>query len=309
MPVDMPPETRFDTLDDAGAWARLSAGAPRLPVWARALAESLPATTAAQVNLDAVQRMKNPLGPVLAAEVRWTVGDAIRCDYAKESAAADLRRIGLPTERVQRLGEADGVPEGDRLALSFARKLTLDGSSITDDEVAALIAAYGPDDAVAIVHTVAHANFQDRIFLALGLTAEPGGAIAPQEVKPPPQGEIAAAPRPDAVAPPVAAEPQTDAPPAWSRRTFEDLRDAMDRQKARAARIAKPDEVRLARLPRPLRRQLGRIAWGTVSMGYQPELTGAWFRTMDTFSQEAKLDDVFAESVFWVVTRTNDCFY
>lgn len=44
-------------------------------------------------------------------------------------------------------------------------------------------------------------------------------------------------------------------------------------------------------------------------MGYQPELTGAWFRTMETFEREARLDQVLASSLFWVVTRTDDCFY
>jgi hypothetical protein len=30
---------------------------------------------------------------------------------------------------------------------------------------------------------------------------------------------------------------------------------------------------------------------------------------MDTFAAEAKLDETFGETVFWIVTRTNDCFY
>jgi hypothetical protein len=44
-------------------------------------------------------------------------------------------------------------------------------------------------------------------------------------------------------------------------------------------------------------------------MGYQPGLTSAWFRTMGAFQREAELDQVFAMSLFWVVTRTNECFY
>jgi alkylhydroperoxidase family enzyme len=300
-------ETRFSTLSDDAAWRRMSVDAPRLPAWARALAATLPATTAAQVNLDYVQRTQNPLGPVLAGEVRWAVADANRCGYAKQIAEADLAKAGLSAEQMRRLGDADGPPETDRLALAFSRKLTLDAASLTDEEVADLITAYGPDDVVAIVHTVAHANFQQRIFVALGLTTEPGGALAPQQAPPPAEGEIPAAPRP-AVAPAaiVGAEYQ---PPAWSPRTFDEIRAALERQKARAPRIAMPDDVRKARLPRPARKRLGRVAWGTVSMGYQPELTTAWFRTMETFAQEAKLDPVFDKSVFWVVTRTSDCFY
>ena len=52
-----------------------------------------------------------------------------------------------------------------------------------------------------------------------------------------------------------------------------------------------------------------KILWNTVSMGYQPELTRAWFAVLYTFYDESKPDRVFTNSVFWVVTRTNDCFY
>jgi hypothetical protein len=44
-------------------------------------------------------------------------------------------------------------------------------------------------------------------------------------------------------------------------------------------------------------------------MGYQPEMTRAWFAVLYAFYDEAKPDRVFTNSVFWVVTRTNDCFY
>ena len=308
-------EARFETLPDETAWSRMSRGAPPLPVWARALADALPATTAMQLNLDFVQRTRNPLGPVLGAEVRWVVADANHCGYAKQAAEADLAKAGVPAAQIDRLGSPDGPPEPDRAALAFARKLTVDGSSLTDEEVAGVIAAYGPDDVVAIVHTVAHANFQQRIFLALGLTLEPGGAVPPREVRPPEKDELAVPARtmPAETASaddPVLAggAPAPEVAP-WSPRSAEELRDLLEQQKARTGRIPKPDETRLARLPRPLRSRLGRIAWGTISTGYSPELTRAWYQTMDTFGREANLDEVFAESVFWVVTRTNDCFY
>jgi hypothetical protein len=44
-------------------------------------------------------------------------------------------------------------------------------------------------------------------------------------------------------------------------------------------------------------------------MGYQPVLTKAWFDCMGTFQQEASLDRVFSNTYFWVITRSNDCFY
>jgi hypothetical protein len=44
-------------------------------------------------------------------------------------------------------------------------------------------------------------------------------------------------------------------------------------------------------------------------MGYQPALTSAWYRTMGAFDAEAQLDLVFANSIFWVITRSTRCFY
>ena len=44
-------------------------------------------------------------------------------------------------------------------------------------------------------------------------------------------------------------------------------------------------------------------------MGYAPELTRAWFECMQAFQRESSLDRVFSNSLFWVVTRSNECFY
>jgi len=294
----------FAALSDREAWERVPRDTAPLPVWARMQVDSLPRTTALQLELDWVQRTKNPLGPVLASRIRWAVADANRCEYAQESAEADLVRAGLTPEQAQ---QHDDVPQSDRLAVSFARDLTLAAAAITDATVAQLIEAYGPDDAVAIVHTVAYANFQNRIFLALGLTAEPGGPLPPRAVGPTAEDMAAAPPRSEAGA--DARYDAKDAPASWRERSFADLRSELDRQKLRPSRIPPADAARLARLPRPDRERVAGTTWGKVSMGYQPVLTSAWFQTMRAFESEAALDDVFANTVFWVVTRANDCFY
>lgn len=304
-----PSEQRFAPLSDEAAWSRVPRETPPLPLWARTLIDSLPRTTALQLDLDSLHRTKNPIGQVLAGRLRWAVADANRCTYAKESAETDLAKAGLSAEELQDLDEMDAPPEEERIAVAFARKLTLAGSSISDQEVAELIAVYGPDDVVAIVHTVAHANFQNRLFLALGLTSEPDGPLPPREVRPTADTNFTV---PDRLAQGEASASDTDgadARTAWSERTFDELRDMLDRQRTRTPRIPKPDQVRLARLPRPDRERIAGTTWGKVSMGYQPVLTGAWFQTMGAFEREAKLDEVFANSVFWVVTRSNDCFY
>ena len=292
------------------AWSSIRGSVPQLPAWARVYAETLPATTAHQINLDFAQRVRNPLGPVLSAELRWTTASALGCEYAKRCAELDLRRAGVPSERLRTLDDVAAAPEADRAAIEFARKLTVASSSITDAEFADLIEASGPDDVVAIVHTVAYANFQSRILLALGISSEANeDALLPQEVRPPAQGSLPVPARRTPSAS-VATPPGPASQPSWTDRTVAELRDLLDRQKAKTTRIPSPDDpARLARVPRPYRGRMGKIAWGTVSMGYQPQLTGAWFRTMDAFEEEAALDQVFASSVFWVVNRTTECFY
>jgi hypothetical protein len=85
----------------------------------------------------------------------------------------------------------------------------------------------------------------------------------------------------------------------------------MQTQRERPGRIAVPswDDV-LRGLPKdfPVRRPV-RIKWSLVCMGYQPELAAAWGACTGAFYEEAKQDRVFEESLFWVVTRSLNCFY
>ena len=66
---------RVPLLSDEEAWKRLPAveagGGQPLPSWAPALAESLPRTTAAMLDLDRIQRTRSPLGPLLRGKMRW----------------------------------------------------------------------------------------------------------------------------------------------------------------------------------------------------------------------------------------------
>jgi hypothetical protein len=163
---------------------------------------------------------------------------------------------------------------------------------------------------VAIVHTVAYANFQDRILLALGAQVEEEGPLAPPEVRFDLQrdGEIQAPARP--VGEPLGAEAHlVDLRLEWSRRSPLELLQSLEIQKSRRPRIPLPDAERLAMLPADVQARAQRIIWSKVSMGYQPRLTRAWFDTMDMFHKESALDELLANSVFWVITRTNDCFY
>jgi alkylhydroperoxidase family enzyme len=297
-----PPPQRFPALSKDEAWRLLPRQEPPLPAWARALAGPLPRTTAAMLQLDRLHRAGNPLGQALAARLRWAAADALGCEYARRYAEADLRRAGV-SEKDQ--------PAAEQAALAFARKLTRAGHSVTDAEVAELLDHYGAEKVVAMVHTVALANFQNRIYLALGVEVEPGGPLPPLDVRLDPA-------RPPTVPPParlpwgkwpkVGAQPER-APSEWQDRTAGDLVKLLDQQKGRPSRIPLPGPERLARIPPEAKAQASRVVWTKVSMGYQPELTKAWFDCMRRFYEESKLDRVFGNTYFWVITRSNECFY
>ena len=294
-----PPAARFPAASDADAWKLLPRATPPLPAWARILIHSLPKTTGAMLELDAVHRAKNPLGPVLAAQLRWEAADAIGCDYAKAYAAADWARSGVK-----------GKPALDPALRDFARQVTTSAAEVTDEQFAELLQKYGAEKMVAIVHTLAHASFQNRIFLALGVAVEPGEPLPPFDVKLDidARAKIATPPRPPWDEIRKKDVRARDFEPEWKEQSDTALARAMAEQKKRAPRI-QPDPKRVAALPPAARPQASKIVWTAISMGYQPLLTKTWFDTMGTFQSEAKFDRIFSNSYFWVITRSNDCFY
>lgn len=296
-----PPKGPFPALPDDAAWAKLPPQKkPVLPEWARALADPLPKTTAKLLELDYRHRVKNPLNARLSARLRLEVADALKCEYGRNVAVTDgLYAEGTPFE----------LAESEKIAVKFARKLTLAGHAITDDEFAELLKHFGPEKTTAIVHTVAYANFYNRLVLGLGVKgewplAEPIGVAfdidgaklkAPDR---PPWADLKAA-KGDGLS--VRVE--------WTSAEFDQLNAALEKQKERKLRIPLPEKSAFEKLTPREQDSSNKIRWNTVSMGYQPELTRAWFVPLYAFYDEAKVDRVFTNSMFWVVTRTNDCFY
>lgn len=302
----------FPALNNSDAWRLLPRERPPLPAWARILVESLPKTTAAMLHLDYVHRERNPLGPIFYGKIRWVAADANRCTYSKRYAEADLRRAGLSEAEIKQLaGSWREMAESDRKVLEFARKLTLAGYTVTDDEVAYLLKHFGPEKLVALVHTLAHANFQDRIILALGIEVEADGPFAPIDLRLD-SDQKSKLPVPSRSLPTVsekATTPMLKERPKWVGEDPAVLEKSLDRQKVRNTRIAIPPMERLASFPPETQKRMSRIIWSRVSLGYSPLLTQAWFDCMNTFNKEAELDEVFANTYFWVITRSNECFY
>jgi alkylhydroperoxidase family enzyme len=276
----------------------------QLPAWARVLAGPLPRTTAAMLVLDELHRARNPLGAELAAKVRYVAAATAGCEYARRYAEADLRRAGLAPDALAALNALDGQPAPDSKALALVRKLTAAAYTVTDAEFAEVLQAYGPEKTVALVHTVAFANFHDRILLGLGVELEANEPLPPAAPRSRPN--VSQAVRPWGA---VRGTDDVATKPAWSEMPFTAIEASMTAQLKRTPRIPVPDLQRFASLPPVAKRQSEKIVWMTVSMGYQPEMTKVWFDALTAFRTDTTIDRVFANSMFWVITRTNECFY
>jgi hypothetical protein len=292
-PPALPPRTEPD------AWSRLPRENPPLPRWARVLVGPLPKTTARLLELENLHRAENPLGAVLAGKVHWAVADALGSSPGRATADADLKRAG-----------AGRTPDtaAEKLAVAFARRLTLEGHAITDREFAAVLQAFGPEKTTALVHTIAYANFHNRLVLGLGAVGDP---VPPLAVKFDADGlaRVPVPPRPPWDDLKTVTARGLSVRVEWSKADADQLARTVELQKERPLRIPLPDPERLAGLVGREKEQAERIIWMTVSMGYQPRLTRAWFAALNAFYEEAQPDRVFTNSTFWVVTRTNDCFY
>jgi alkylhydroperoxidase family enzyme len=314
------PDAHLPVLSDSDAWKQLPPveegfGQP-LPAWIRALAGSLPKTAAAMIDLDYAQRMESPLDPRLRAELRWIAAQANGCAYAQAYARADYVRAGGAEDIDQRLAHLDRLPEAERLALELVRQLVESAYTVSDAQVARLIELYGEPQLVAIVLVGAYASFQDRLLSALGVSVEPNGPLPPVRVRFAKPAATATGNGRRLLAPPALhppAIPATVDDPDWTAFSAAALEARLAGQRARrGARIHVPTwETVRDQLPpgAPRPQKPLRIVWSLVTAGYQPRLSAAWLGGLRAFRAETDLDSVYLESMFWVVTRSLQCFY
>lgn len=309
---------RVPLLTNNEAWAHLPRAekglGKKLPAWARALARSLPRTTAAMLELDYLHRVRSPLDPLLRGTMRWVAADANGCAYTRLQAEGDLLRAGLKKEKLADLrGDFSGLAPAERQALIFAKKMSVAANTVTDAEVEGLIQRYGEKQVTAMVLLLAYANFQDRLLLSLGITPEIEPPQPPLAVRfahgPEATTLLPAAPRFHDGTSTASEHPKIDLPQDWQNGTFAALQKRLEQQRGRKPRIRVPTWEELQkRFPKRRGRPV-RIKWSLVCYGYQPELAMGWSRCTGAFRREAKQDRVFEESLFWVVTRTLNCFY
>jgi alkylhydroperoxidase family enzyme len=288
-------------------------GGQPLPSWARALAGPMPRTAAALLQLDFAHRMRSPLDPRLRAQLRWVAAHANRCAYAEAYAAFDARRAGLDDQELEALRRGDDSRRtpGEKAALAFARKMTVDSAGITDDEFAALVREYGEKKTAAMVLLMAYSGFQDRLLLCLGTPLEAGGPQPPLEVV---FARGAWQPKPlSPVYPfsPATGKSRIGADPEWASLTYDQLQARLESQRQRPTRLRVPtwEEVRRG-LPDGFMKP-NRVVWNLVHLGYVPELAVPWEILMRANAPEtySNLHRVVGTDLFWVTARTINCSY
>lgn len=313
-------DTRFPLLDNDAAWKHLpaveTASGKSLPLWARSLAASLPQTTAVMLEQDYVYRSSTAFDPKLRAKMRWVAAHANHCEYSQAYAEADLRRAEATESEIRSLkeGSTADTPQ-EQAALDFARKMTLAAYKVTDQEVDQLTDHFDEKIVVAMVLQMAFANFQDRLLLALKVPIEPEGPTPPLEIRFVPM-------KPDETVAEVPRSITDETQPKevfwevldfeWKSFNFEQLQSQLEKQRAREPRVTIPAWSDVQPLLPPAMYppdQPVRIKWSLAILGHQPQLGISWLKGLRTFGREAKQDRVFEESLFWVVTRSLQCFY
>lgn len=266
------------------------------------------------LELDYLHRVENPLDPQLRGKMRWTAAHANRCPYSEACALDDLKRAGLDEKALTSFQAGKDQPsDKERIALTFARQMMSEAYRITDEQVADLIKAYGEKHVVAMVLMLAHASFQDRIVLALGLGDNRDSPLPPVAVKFMHSDEarehlVVPVRKPPDSPPPVE---KWQADRDWLALDRAELQKCMGSQKERKSRIRIPGVDELTKLDPPGadKSRVGKVIWNSVTSGYQPLLASGWSKVTGSFRTEAKQDGVFSNSVFWVVTRSLQCFY
>ena len=98
------------------------------------------------IELDYAQRVESSLPPRLRAKLRWVAADANRCGYGKVYARTDFVRAGGAARELDDLSrQPASLPEPERLAVQFVRRLTEAAYAVTDAQVARLIELPGFD--------------------------------------------------------------------------------------------------------------------------------------------------------------------
>ncbi len=132
------------------------------PNWAKLLAVFPGSSKGRAAGLKA-SAAGGKLSPRLKAGIAWVAAREDRAWYALAVARDRLKAAGLTDDQVFGLdADAAALPERERLALAFARKLSAAPATVTDADVEALRKEFTDFEVAELVHHVCNAAFFDR---------------------------------------------------------------------------------------------------------------------------------------------------
>jgi alkylhydroperoxidase family enzyme len=150
-------------LANAAAAAELWKSDGAAPQWVRLLAV-FPRTGESRVSGMKNTAEKGLLPARVQAEIAWTAARVDRAWYALGIARDRLKRLGFSDDQIFALdGEAKDLPESERAAIAFARKLSMAPATVSDRDVEGLRKHFKDKEVAEIVHNVCNAAFLNRV--------------------------------------------------------------------------------------------------------------------------------------------------
>ncbi|MBL8865301.1 MAG: hypothetical protein JNK93_07030 [Planctomycetia bacterium] len=148
---------------DAKAAAELWKADGAAPQWVRLLAV-FPRSGETRVSGMKNAAEKGLLPARVQAEIAWTAARVDRAWYALAVAKARLKALGFTDDQIFALdGDAKDLPESERLAIAFARKLSMAPATVSDTDVEGLRKHFKDKEVAEIVHNVCNAAFLNRV--------------------------------------------------------------------------------------------------------------------------------------------------
>lgn len=113
--------------------------------------------------------MPPPLVELAVYRTAWTVG----CSWCVDFGAMLQRLDGLDVDRLQEIASfetSDAFTEAEREVIRYADAMTSTPMTVTDEQVASLVQAYGNEGVLELTYQVAHENQRARMNHALDIT-------------------------------------------------------------------------------------------------------------------------------------------
>lgn len=293
-----------------------SGAGKELPEWVRIMANDLPKSAAAMLELDFVQRKMGAVDPKLRAAMRYVAAKAIGCSYSMAAATLDANEVGVRAELWKDLenGSLTHWSSNDQAALNFALKMTLDSDSFSDEEFQRLVENFGDRAVGCMVLHLAYANFMDRWLICLGV-AKQTSAMPAVDVSFTPESLTTTTTPPSTQAHPMmptsaSNEIEKYDNPTWL--PYPMLQERLVQQRKRSTRLPIPAWSDFAdKLPKGLMEKPSEIVWYKIAFGYAHELAVPFEIYLRTAGSEIRSnwDRPFGNCLFWMVTDAMKCPY